>query len=65
MTERIERTSPEVATFAAKVMKMDDAALLRRAYTKPEQFRAMAASPLTQMPDKPSKATSAAKIETE
>lgn len=52
MTERNEQTSPTISTFAAKVMKMDDAELVRQAYTKPDHFRALAASCLTQAPDK-------------
>lgn len=52
MTERNEKTDPDIASFAAKVMRMDDAEVVRQAYHVPDQFRSMAASLVTQAADK-------------
>ena len=51
MTERNEQTSPGIASFAAEVMRMDDAELVRQAYHEPALFRSAMASLVAQAPD--------------
>lgn len=43
-----EKTSPEIASHAARVLKMDDAQVLTLAMQNPELLRRIAASALTQ-----------------
>ncbi len=48
---RNEHTSPELASTAAKVVRMNDAAIVGLAVRDPKVFRSMAASLLTQVRD--------------
>lgn len=48
MTDRTEHTAPDIASHAARVLKMDDAQLLVLAANNPEILRRIAASALTQ-----------------
>ncbi len=53
MTERNEQTAPDIASFAAKAMRMDDAELVRQAYHEPGLFRSAMASLVAQASDVP------------
>lgn len=47
-----EKTSPEVAAIAARVVKMTDNELAAFAMVEPSSLRSMAGSVLTQAPDR-------------